>query len=75
MSNPSPISEITLTPIFKLVFVTVTGLTLLSLLISVSMSICINSPNGTQLELIQTCSGTWKMGFAAVLGLVGGKAT
>lgn len=75
MAKSATVTEITISPVFKLVFLTVTGLTLLSIITSILMCVFIDNPSGIQLDLITTCSGTWKMGFAAILGLIGGKAT
>jgi hypothetical protein len=60
---------------FKLVFLGVLVLTVVAGLVSVIMSMSIASltqPEQTTLEMMQS---TWKMGFGAFLGLIGGKAT
>jgi hypothetical protein len=64
----------TLTPFFKLVFLTVLGLTVLSIVIDLFLVMLINNPSDQAKNLIETCSTTWKMGFGAIVGLIGGKA-
>jgi uncharacterized membrane protein YczE len=65
----------TLTPAFKLVFCSVLGLTVLSLGVSVYLAIAYSpAPSEEIKRLIETCSTTWKMGFGAIVGLIGGKA-
>jgi hypothetical protein len=63
-----------LTPFFKLVFLTVLGLTLLSIAIDLFLVMMVNNPSEQAKSLIETCSTTWKMGFGAIVGLIGGKA-
>jgi hypothetical protein len=72
-SSSSIASE--LTPFFKLIFLTVFALTLLSLVVYVAVVIMVDNPNDQAKGLIDTCSTTWKMGFGAIVGLIGGKAT
>ncbi len=60
--------------IFKWVFITVVSLTFLSLLTSIALSFA-TSPSQLQVSLFETCTTTWKMGFGAIVGLIGGKAT
>jgi hypothetical protein len=66
--TPPPI----LTPAFKLAFFSVLLLTLLSLGVSVYL---VTLPNQTEdvRRLSETCSTTWKLGFGAIVGLIGGK--
>lgn len=68
-----PAQVIPLTPAFKWVFISIVGLTLLSLLISVLTALADN-PNDLQRTLFSTCMDIWKMGFTGILGLLGGKA-
>lgn len=60
-------------PAFKLVFWSVLGLTILSLLVSVWLATWGKETEETK-RLIETCSTTWKLGFGALVGLIGGKA-
>jgi hypothetical protein len=59
---------------FKTVFWMVSALTVLSLVTAVYLA---TRPTEQQSEavrdLIKTCDTTWKMGFAGILGLLGGK--
>ena len=64
-----------ISPMFKLIFVTVLGLTVASLIILCVMSIACSNMTQPQISLFETCSTTWKMGFGAIVGLIGGKAT
>lgn len=68
-----PVTHLRLTPAFKWVFLSVITLTLLSLAVSVYL---VNSMNASEdaRRLIETCSTTYKLGFGAIVGLVGGKA-
>jgi len=67
MPAPPPISSR-----FKLTFITVLILTLLSAGIVLYLA---SFPNLTeeQKRLIETFSSSWKMGFGAIVGLIGGK--
>ncbi len=62
-----------LTPAFLLVFATVVLLTLVSLGVSVYLALR-PDPSEEVKRLIETCSTTWKLGFGAIVGLIGGKA-
>ena len=72
--GPRVVSEATISPFFKLIFRTVLGLTVLSLAVDVALIMLINNPSEQAKGLIETCSTTWKMGFGAIVGLIGGKA-
>jgi hypothetical protein len=64
----------TLTPIFKLVFLSVLGITFVALLVNVALVIFLNAPSDQAKSLIETCSTILKAGFGAIVGLIGGKA-
>ncbi len=63
-----------LTPAFKLAFGSVLVLTVGSLVAAIFLSLA-DEPNDQQKLLIETCSTCWKMGFGAIVGLIGGKAS
>lgn len=69
-----PEPRIPLTPAFKLVFISVLGLTVLSFLTNLFLVTFLDVPTPEAKVFIETCSTTYKMGFAAVIGLIGGKA-
>ena len=68
-----PASQVKLTPAFTLIFFSVLGLTILSLIVSIYL---VQLPNQSEevKRLAETCSTTWKLGFGAIVGLIGGKA-
>ena len=74
---PSPVA-VQLTPAFKLIFLTVVALTLLSfagtfvVLFATHGDATISEPAKQTLD---TCSTTYKLGFGAIIGLIGGKVT
>ena len=68
-----PVTQLRLTPAFKWVFICVIGLTLLSLMVSIYL-VSMPNPSEDVKRLVETCSTTYKMGFGAVVGLIGGKA-
>ena len=76
--QPTEGFTVTLSPTFKLVFLSVLGLSILSLLI-----VCVLvgltgrvDRNMTSQEnvLFDLCTSTFKLGFGAIIGLFGGKA-
>ena len=67
---------IQLTPAFKLIFISVLSLTVLSLAVCFFLVMWApNPPSQGVTQLIDTTSTTWKMGFGALIGLIGGKVT
>jgi hypothetical protein len=62
------------TPAFKLVFLTVLGLTVIAFATNVILVIALKDPNEQAKTLIDTCSTITKAGFGAIVGLIGGKA-
>ncbi|MGQ5592815.1 hypothetical protein ACUJ8N_11315 [Streptomyces sp. ESR1.13] len=63
-----------LTPRFKLIFWTVVALTVLSLILNVVLSL-LAGDSAQVTAASEACSTTFKMGFGAIVGLIGGKAT
>jgi hypothetical protein len=62
------------TPTFKLIFLSVMSLTILSLIVTIALAVFVKNPNPSVQGAIDTCSTTYKMGFGANVGLIGGKA-
>lgn len=65
--------ELTIAPTFKLVLFVAVGLTILSLSASIFLAM-VATPSEDVKRLIETCSTTYKLGFGAIIGLIGGKA-
>ena len=64
---------VTLTPAFKLVFLSVLGITVLSMVLSCYL-VASGAASEDKTALVQACLTTWKLGFGAIIGLLGGKA-
>ena len=67
---------ITVTHQFKLVFGSVVLLTMMAMILSCSMifSGVQMTPGSDQAGLLQALITTWKLGFGAMIGMMGGKA-
>jgi hypothetical protein len=73
--RPAKVIELTLSPAFKLVFISVLSLTILSMLVACPIAILRPAPENLQLNIVfETCITTFKLGFGAIIGLLGGKA-
>jgi uncharacterized membrane protein len=70
--------KVTITPIFKMVFLTVLGLTVICLLIGcslVGLTVSLGRNLTTQENvLFDLCTSTFKLGFGAMIGMFGAKA-
>lgn len=60
-------------PHFKLIFITVVVLTILALALNVALAV-FGSTSDQVKAAAETCSTTYKMGFGAIVGLLGAKA-
>lgn len=60
-------------PHFKLIFCTVVALTVLALSLNVLLAV-FGSDSDQVRAVAETCSTTYKMGFGAIVGLIGGRA-
>lgn len=70
-------SEITISPMFKLGFWAALILTISSMVLAVFLlpKDAQTTLSDQQKQLFETCNTTWKMGFGAIIGLIGGKLT
>ena len=67
--------QITVTPTFKLVFLSVLSITVLAMIVSCPLTLLAGpTPTDDVKALLQGFLTTWKMGFGAIIGLLGGKA-
>jgi hypothetical protein len=60
-------------PHFKLIFIAVLALTLISLLVMCVVAVS-GSDTDASKNVLDATSTTFKMGFGAIIGLIGGKA-
>jgi hypothetical protein len=60
---------------FNLVFRVVLTLTVICLLISTLVASLFPNPSTLQISLFETCSSSWKIGFGAIVALIGVKAS
>ena len=70
---PSQVITVTLTPTFKLIFLSVLGITVLSMVLSCYLWAS-NPASAEKSALMAALMTTWKLGFGAIIGLLGGKA-
>lgn len=65
----------TVTPVFRMVFRTVTVITLLIFFVYVGLVLFLKHPDSQASSLMDYCSMTSAFGFGGLIGLLGGKAT
>lgn len=63
------------TPRFRLVFFTVLGCTSGLLLVDLTLALALSHPSAAAQSLMDLCSRLVAIGFGAIIGLLGGKAT
>jgi hypothetical protein len=66
---------VALTPAFKLVFLTVTTITILCGVAEIALAAAYVAPTFNQQAAFEAMAFTWKTGIGAIFGLLGGKAT
>ncbi|MFF1681586.1 hypothetical protein ACFVYG_36755 [Streptomyces sp. NPDC058256] len=64
----------TVTAHFKMVFICVTVITVLTLAASVYIGVAVAKPSDSAKSAMDTCSTLAKLGFGAIIGLLSGKA-
>ena len=64
---------IVLSPTFKLIFVAVFAITVLSGVAQIVMAALWDAPTGLQQDVFSAMGFAWKAGFGAIVGLLGGK--
>lgn len=74
VSVAEPPAVTTVTPHFKLVFISVAVITLLTLMASLYIGIFVEKPTDAAKSAMDTCSTLANLGFGAMVGLLGGKA-
>lgn len=70
----SDTSRIVISSHFKMVWLTITALTLLLTLADLAMSIMLKHPTLAAQNAITMCDNVSKLGYGAIFGLLGGKA-
>jgi hypothetical protein len=68
----TPENKSDLTPRFKLIFSTMAALTVLALILNVLLAMLGDGSEQVQ-AAAEACSTTYKMGFGAIVGLIGGR--
>ena len=69
------IATLTLTPVFKLVFLSVLGITVLSMILCCPLALLNQTTALPHVgALFEAFATTWKLGFGAIIGLLGGKS-
>ena len=71
--QPSSVVTVTLTPTFKLVFLSALCITILSVILCCPLAI-LGAETPEKKALFEACLTTFKLGFGAIIGLLGGKA-
>jgi hypothetical protein len=74
MTAPAPIA---ITPQFKMIYSSIFWITMLSLGLATGLTIAsmaLGKTNAASDQLMEACLTAFKMGFGAMIGLIGGKA-
>jgi hypothetical protein len=66
--------QVTVSSHFKMVFWTITAITVLSFVASIAMAMAWGQPNANQQSVFEGAGWAWKVGFGALVGLLGGKS-
>jgi butyrate kinase len=68
-----PTATFVMSPYFKMVFLTVAAVTILCGIGQVAMAMSLGTPSAMQSDAFQSLGFAWKVGFGAIVGLIGGK--
>ncbi len=71
--QPEQGHKIPIQPTFKLVFLTVLGLTVVAFIAQIAMAATWNKPTPNQQAVFEASAFAWKAGIGAIFGLLGGK--
>jgi|ERR1044072_2113682 hypothetical protein len=71
--DPRKPKVVVLHPAFKLVFLTVTAITVLSIIAQIALANYWLTPTANQQQVFDALGFAWKTGIGAIVGLLGGK--
>jgi hypothetical protein len=73
-SRPTP-RTLAVSPTFKLVFLTVTAITVAAGMAHIALAFAWTAPTANQQSAFEALGFAWKAGIGAIFGLLGGKLT
>ena len=66
--------EVIISPHFKMIWLTITGLTVLLAFADILLSLLVKNPTASMQQAIAMCDNFAKVGFGAIFGMLGAKA-
>src|SRR5690348_5588896 len=73
-AKTSAVPQVIIGTHFKMIWITITGLTLLLLFADIAMSLLVKHPNNSAQQAIGMCDTFAKVGFGVIFGMLGTKA-